>query len=230
MNKVFFKLASLWLAGYAGWGAWQLSTHIGREAGFRAYAQLGLIWLLTLWLLGFIVREILRYRQRRKGHYDQEDVEDSFRRVVPDKGIKLKNLRPQQVVENGRATYYFFVEVKGRAQRRWPRKKQELLRALSRPWSRQEWMGILIVGVGEAAIIGFSWIAPRYQLSPRNSVLVSAGAILLANLLILLLWVAGDDDEGGERPPRPGIPPATGRLILRTAKSTEYARKEVSQQ
>ena len=114
-----------------------------------------------------------------------------------------------------------------RAQRRWPRKRRELAGWLRAPWSRTTWAGVLLVSSGQGLIAGLCYRIPGYTLSPAQSLGATLVGLAVGNALVLLRWIAGDDDEGGPRrfpaapqPPRFHKHPRALRPGLRVHRAT----------
>ena len=133
----------------------RLSALLSGRSSLHEGGQLLLLLAGLAVVIGITYREGRRYLRWRQGIVDREDMFDAFSSVSP------RDLKPSVVLENLKADYYFSLETKSRAERRWPRKKQQLLRLVQAPFAARQWKAIgVFVGVEVFFLIG-SWFAPR---------------------------------------------------------------------
>lgn len=154
------------------------------------------------WFLGKELAAYGRWKVGRPGPHDAQREAD-WAVALHRFGTPARLLRAG--AEAGREAWHERRRTYARAQLRWPRKKRELAAWLDRDWARSTWVGVALVVGGEALIAGLSYRIPGYTLSPVLSLVAALVGLAVGNALVLLAWVAGDDDEGGPRswPPLP---------------------------
>lgn len=143
--------------------------------------------------------EIYRYFVWRAGKSDWADVEREMGWIMRLQLLGNPKRLWSMIASTHQELYYDLRQAYRRAKRRWPRKKGEMRSVLRRKWTRNEWRGAGVLFLGELLLLYISYRIPREHLSPQLSILGTLVGMLLANLLALMVWLAGDDDEGGHR-------------------------------
>lgn len=173
-----------------------------------------------LWYAG---REIWRYYVWRAGKSDWNDVgrELAWSR-------RLKRYRStSQVSAMALGIYHELRSAYRRALHRWPHRQADVRRALRRPWTRNEWRGLLSIVLGQAVLLYFSFNIYCVTWPPLVSITLLGGGLVVVNLLAFMLWIAGDDDDEGGRlevgRPKP-IKGAGIRPSLRVGQRVERGR------
>lgn len=186
--------------------AWQLLL----EHEQMAY---GLLLLSQVAIVGgclfFLGRELTAYCRWKVGHPEPQDAqrEADWAVALHRFGHPARLLRT--LAENGHEAWNERRRTYARAQLRWPRKKRELEGWLAQNWSKKIWLGVALVVGGEALVSFLSYRIPGYAQSPLLSLTASLVGMAVGNALMLLAWVAGndDDDDGPHRwspAPHPG--------------------------
>lgn len=176
--------------------AWQLLLARGGLAyGLLLLSQVAIV-AGCLWFLG---KELAAYARWKAGRPGPQDAQREA-----DWAVALHRFgRPARMgaalIETGREAWYERRRTYARAQRRWPRKKRELAGWLAQRWTRRIWAGVALVAGGELLTAGLCYRIPSYTQSPGLSLSAALVGLAVGNALVLLAWVAGDDDDGGPR-------------------------------
>lgn len=176
--------------------AWQLLLeHKHLAYGLLLISQVAIV-AGCLWFLGQELTTYCRWKVGKPGPQDAQREAD-WAVALHRFGTPARLLRA--LAETGREAWYERRRTYARACRRWPLKKRELAGWLARDWTRNIWVGVGLVVSGEALTAYLSYRIPGDTLSPVLSLTASLVGMAVGNALVLMNWVAGDDDDGGPR-------------------------------
>lgn len=172
--------------------------------GLLLLTQVGVV-AGSLWFLG---QELAAYGRWKVGCARPQDARREASWAVALNRFGTPARLGAALVEAAREAWHERRRTSARARRRWPRKKRELIGWLAQDWSARIWVGVALVVGGEALMGYLSYWIPGYTLTPLLSLGAALVGLAVGNALVLLGWIAGDDDEGGHRssPPAPRAP------------------------